>query len=761
MGRAQARQAQNKGSGPARGGNKPKKKGIRRFFTWKKLLAYFIAVIALGMGAFYALYLSVDVPKGNSAAKLQSNVYKSSDGKTIARIGEVNREEVPLAKVPEVVRRAVVAAENKNFYTDPGVDLKGTARGIFNTVIGRGKQGGSTITQQYVKNYYLDQSQTVTRKVKELIISLKVQDEKSKDEILEGYLNTSYYGRGAYGIQAAARAYYNKDVDKLSLEEGAYLAALLQAPSQYDFGPASTEAGKTNAKKRWNYVLDKMVEQDWLDGGKRQGMQFKEPGKPKAAAGLKGQNGYLIEAAKKEIIRDLMREGDGRSAKDAEQIFAAGGWTVTLSIDSKKQAALEKAVKDKLLEDLDPKTREVDKHVQAGAVSVDPKTGKIVALYGGADFATHQISNATRADYQPASTFKPLILASALENDSKTQDGQPINSSTIYDGTTRRPVQGSTIPYAPPNEDEHSYGPVTVQKAMNDSINSVFAQMVVDVGMGKVKKTAVDLGMKSDFDETPAMALGSMGASPMEMAGVYATLDNHGKKVTPSVVKSATLRGQDFKLPGAIGDRVVERNTADGLTSVMTGVVDDGTASVVSNPAYQVAGKTGTSDDNKSAWFAGYTPGLVTTVAMFGEGQGGTQVTIQGTGGNGRVNGGSYPARIWAAYTSSVYGDGDDETKFDIETDSGFTSVQGPAPTASGTPSAPASPSPSSTPSKSTQSPSSTPSRSASDKPSNKPSNKPTNRPTPPIPTGPTVPTGGSTDGTRPNGGRETQIPPQ
>ncbi|MFI9205349.1 transglycosylase domain-containing protein [Streptomyces sp. NPDC053048] len=760
MGRGQARQAQNKGSRPATGGKKPKKKGIRRFFTWKKLLAYCIAVVALGAGAFYALYLYVDVPKGNSAAKLQSNVYKSSDGRTIARIGEVNREEVPLAKVPEVIQRAVVAAENKNFYNDPGVDLKGTARGILNTVMGRGKQGGSTITQQYVKNYYLDQSQTVTRKVKELIISLKVQDEKTKPEILEGYLNTSYYGRGAYGIQAAARAYYNKDVDKLSLEEGAYLAALLQAPSQYDFGPASTEAGKLNAKKRWNYVLDKMVEQNWLDAGKRQSMQFKEPGKPKSAAGLKGQNGYLIEAAKKEIIRDLMQEG--RSAKDAEQIFAAGGWTVTLSIDPKKQAALEKAVQKQLLDDLDPKLREVDKHVQAGAVSVDPKTGKVVALYGGADFASHQISNATRADYQPASTFKPLILASALENDSTTQDKQRITSSTIYDGTSERPVKGSPIPYAPPNEDDRSYGPVTVQKAMNDSINSVFAQMVVDVGMSKVKKTAVDLGMKSDFEETPAMSLGSMGASPMEMAGVYATLNNHGKKTTPSIVKAATLRGQAFKLPNTIGDRVVERNTADGLTSVMTGVVDDGTASVVANPAYQVAGKTGTSDDNKSAWFAGYTPGLVTTVGLFGEGPGGAQVTMKGTGGNGRVDGGKYPARIWAEYTSSVYGDGeDDDAKFDLETDSGFTSVQGPAPTTSGTPSAPASPTPSPTPSKSTQSPSGTPKPTGTGKPTGRPTGKPTPPKPPSPPITPSVPTGDATDGTRPNGGRELQPPVQ
>ncbi|MFI1969116.1 penicillin-binding protein [Streptomyces cinnamoneus] len=752
MGRAEARRAQKRGTGPGTGGKKPKKTGIRRFFTWKMLLAYFVGVIALGAGAFYALYLYVDVPgEGNKAAQLQSNVYKSADGKTIARIGQVNREEVPLDKVPENIRNAVVAAENKNFWTDPGVDLKGTARGIINTVMGRGKQGGSTITQQYIKNYYLDQRQTVSRKVKELIISLKVQDKLSKKKILEGYLNTSYYGRGAYGIQAASRAYYNKDVDKLTLEEGAYLAALLQAPSQYDWSQA-TEAGKTNAKKRWNYVLDKMVEQKWLGAAERQSMQFKEPGKAKPAAGLAGQNGYLVEAAKREIIRDLVAQG--RTQKDAEQEFEAGGWTVTLSIDPTKQKALEKAVHDKLLAELEPGKREVDKHVQAGAVSVDPKTGKVVALYGGQDFIQHQVSNATRADYQPASTFKPLILASALENNSKTQEKKPITPATIYDGTNKRPVVGpGGGGYAPENEDQHSYGPITVQQAMNDSVNSVFAQMVVDVGMDKVKKTAVELGMKSDFEETPAMALGAMGASPMEMAGVYATLDNHGKKVTPSIVASATHRGQEFSLPNAVGATAVDRNTADGLTSVLTGVVNDGTANVVSSAEYQVAGKTGTSDEDLSAWFAGYTPSLVTTVGLFGEDmeKNGKQVTLQNTGGNGRVNGGTYPAKIWAAYNAAVFGD-DDKAKFDLETDEPAAPAAPPSPKPSTSPSASTSPKPSNSPSASTSpKPSNSSSSAASPKPSNSTKQPPTPKPSSSSSTGSS--TGPVDPGTRPNGG--------
>ncbi|MCA6093192.1 penicillin-binding protein [Streptomyces sp. SCA3-4] len=753
MGRADARRAQKKGSRPAEGGGKPKKKGIRRFFTWKLLLAYFLGAIALGMGAFYALYLYVDVPgKGNEAAKAQSNVYKNQKGEIIARLGEVNREEVPLTKVPQDVQRAVVAAENKNFWTDPGVDLKGTARGILNTVMGRGKQGGSTITQQYVKNYYLDQRQTVTRKVKELIISLKVQDEKPKEEILAGYLNTSYFGRNASGIQAAARAYYGKDVEKITLEEGAYLAALLQAPSQYDWASAS-DAGKRNVEARWNYVLDKMVEQKWLDPAKRQSMKFQPPGQPKPPAGLTGQNGYLVQAARQEMIRDLKRQGR------PESDFAAGGWTITLSIDPKKQAALEKAVKKQLTDDLDPKAREVDGHVQPGAVSVDVKTGQVVAMYGGQDFIKHQTSNATRADYQPASTFKPLILASALQNGSKTQDRKPITSSTLYDGTDKRPVvdKGAPVGFAPENEDGYSENPVTVQKAMNKSVNSVFAQMAVDVGLAKVKKTAVELGMKSDFEEVPSLSLGSMGASPLEMAGVYATLDNHGKKINPSIIKSVSWKGEAYKLPSPVTDeRVVSRNTADGVTGVMTGVVDDGTANVVSSAQYQVAGKTGTSDDNKSAWFTGYTPGLVTSVGVFGEGPGGKQVTLQGTGGGGRVNGGGYPAKIWASYMSSVFDDDEDKSKFDLDTEDGFVPPQAPVGTPSAGPSTGASRGPSSTPSSRSQSPSASASRSGSSGKPTPPTGKP-NPPTPPTPPVTSNPTNTATTGdtgNRPNGGR-------
>jgi penicillin-binding protein 1A len=719
-------------------GGKGGKSFIRRLFTWKKVLGAFLGCCLLGIGAFIVLYMMISIPAGNADAKLQSNVYKYSDGSTMIRKGKVNRENVDLSQVPKQVQ--------ETFYKDSGVDLRGTARGLLNTLSGKGAQGGSTITQQYVKNYYLTQDQTVTRKLKELVISLKLDREKSKDYILAGYINTSYYGRGAYGIQAAAQAYYQVDARKLTVQQGAYLAALLQAPNQYDWAIAS-DTGKQLVKARWNYVLDNMVGQNWLSSTERQGMTFPTPKPPKAEADMEGQNGYLVTEADAALEKQLISSGQAANAKEAEALVSAGGWTITLNIDKKKQAQLEKAVKSQLTSKLNAKKRKVDGNVQPGAVSVDPKTGAVVAMYGGVGYTEHYRNNATRTDYQPASTFKPVILAAALADGAKTQSGKTIAANTLYDGTSKRPVVGSDIAFAPENEDDHDYGKVTVQTAMNKSINAVFAQLGVDVGMDKVMKTAGELGMDTgDLKAVPAQTLGTMGASPMEMAGVYATFDNHGRKVTPTIIKSVAHNTRTVTMPNPIGAQVIPREAADTVSSVLTGVVDDGTAkvSVADNSkrdGQQVAGKTGTSDYNLSAWFTGYTPDLVTSVGLFGEKKGsGAHVSLTGatgliTAGGGRINGGGYPAQIWATY---MFGVTKANSKFDLNTDQGAAVEPDytPSPTASvsATPSGtPTTKSPSPTPT--TESPTPTPTATPT----------PTPTPTPTISPSPT-PTGGNTD---------------
>ncbi|WP_228990423.1 transglycosylase domain-containing protein [Streptomyces sp. DH8] len=710
MGRADARRVQARESRGDR-----KSGGIRGLFTWKKLLGTVFGIVLLGMGAFGALYLYVDVPAANAMAERQSNVYKYSDGTVLARTGKgVNRQIVDLDQVPEKVQHAFVAAENKTFYKDQGVDLKGTTRALLNTLGGKGKQGGSTITQQYVKNYYLTQDPTVSRKLKELVISLKVDQKQSKEQILAGYINTAYYGRGASGVQAAAQAYYGVDAEELDVAQGAYLASLLQAPSQYDWNSA-TPTGKKLVKERWAYTLRNMVEMKWLSESERAGLEFPVPQKPKAAPGMEGQAGYLVEAANKELEKQGVTEEDR----------LAGGWTFTLTVDKKRQKALEKAVDDQLESKLDREGDKVDATVQAGATSVDPKTGEVVALYGGEDYVKHYISNATRQDYQPASTFKPLVLASALENESTTQDGSLIGLNTIYDGTSKRPVVGSDTPFNPQNEDDRSYGPVSVQKAMNSSINSVFAQMIVDVSPAKAKATALALGVPDkNFPERPAVSLGTMNASTWDMAGVYATLDNHGRKVTPHILQSAEHRDRTVKPQKPKREQAISRASADTVTKALTGVVDAGSGREANTSAYDAAGKTGTSEDNKSAWFAGYTPELTTVVALFGEGDGGRkQVSLTGTANSGRANGGGFPARIWADYTLGALGGGSDRT-FDLQD---VERGEVPAP-----------PPPSDTPSE--RPTESEKPATPSDTPSETPSETPTETPTTPAPPPTTTP---------------------
>ncbi|MFJ7155488.1 transglycosylase domain-containing protein [Streptomyces sp. NPDC101118] len=703
MGRAEARRAQKQRGARRAPRTRGQKTGIRRFFTLKKVLGTLLGALLLGMGLLIGFYFYLPVPQPNDQATLQSNIYRWSDGSVMARTGEVNRVILSIDQIPRPIQNEFIAAENMSFEKDNGVDVKGLGRGLLNTVTGKGKQGGSTITQQYVKNYYLNQEQTVTRKLKELVIALKVDRSMKKPEILAGYMNTSYYGRGAYGIQAAAQAYYGVNTDKLTLEQGAYLAALLQSPNGYDWAIA-TERGKAFAKERWNYVLDNMVKMGELDAGKRAGMQFPVPIKPKPASGMDGQKGYLIQAAEAELNRQGITD---------DQI-KAGGWDITLSIEKKKQAALENAVQEELESKLDRKDRKVDAAVQAGATSVDPKTGRIVAMYGGRGQQEHWINNATRQDYQPGSTFKPIVLASAIENGASTQDGRPIAPNTIYDGTSRRPVVGSDTPFAPQNQDDEDYGKrITVQKATNSSVNSVYAQMIVDVGPKTVKKTALSLGMKDRgaFVERPAMALGSMQSTTVDMAGVYATFDNHGKKVTPSIVKAAKHSERTYEELEPIGGQVLSRATADTVTKVLTGVVRNGSANAVSSSAYEAAGKTGTTESNKAAWFTAYTPELVTVVAMFGEEPGtGTQVTLTGTAGGGRAGGSSFPADIWKAYTLAAL-QGVSTDTFDLE-DAEMGRVEDPEPT------------PSASRSKKDDDPSPSPSRSRKhdDDPSPKPS---------------------------------------
>ncbi|MFF5935525.1 transglycosylase domain-containing protein [Streptomyces sp. NPDC012508] len=636
---------------------------------------------------FVAGYLLVDIPPANATATAQSNMYLYRDGTQIARDGEVNRENVRLAHIPLTVQQAVLAAEDRDFSSARAVDPKAMVRAAWNTLTGKGRQSGSTITQQYVKNYYLGQEQTVTRKVKEFFIAIKLNREKSKDEILEGYLNTSYFGRNAYGIQAAARAYYGKEAAELDTAEGAYLASLLNAPSAYDV--ATHPENRPRALARWNYVLDGMVKERWLTRPDRATAVFPTPQTARPATGLSGQRGYIVQAVEEYLTSHGVLD---------ENTLAGGGFRITTTLEKDKQDAFVTAVDDKVMSRLDPARNPVDRYVRVGGAAIEPSTGRVVAMYGGVDYTRQYVNNATRRDYQVGSTFKPFVLTAAIEHTSLTQDGEPITPNTYYDGADKRPVQGwHGALYAPANEDDASYGDITVRTATDSSVNTVYAQMAVDVGPARVKETAVALGLPArtpDLNGSPSIALGPATASALDMAEAYATLANHGRHGTYTLVERITKDGQDLNLPPSGTRQAVSRVAADTTTHVLRSVVESGTGTAALAAGRPAAGKTGTAEDDKAAWFAGYTPDLATVVTVMGQDPDtGEQKPLYGALGQNRINGGGTPAEIWGHFTREALA-GTEAREFELELGAGaeewLEPLDPPQPDGPGDPAGPA-----------------------------------------------------------------------
>ncbi|MFD5106002.1 transglycosylase domain-containing protein [Streptomyces cinereoruber] len=622
----------------------PRRRGpFRRFL--RRLLGTLLLGTLLLAGAFAAGYLLVEIPPANAAATAQSNVYLYRDGTPLARDGKVNRESVRLDRIPLTLQRAVLAAEERDFATSRAVDPKAMVRAAWHTVTGKGRQSGSTITQQYVKNYYLGQEQTVSRKAKEFFIAIRLGREKSKQDILQGYLNTSYFGRNAYGVQAAARAYYGKDVERLDTAEGAYLASLLKAPSAYDV--TTHPRNRAKAVARWHYVLDGMVTEGWLSRADRAALRFPDPQTARSVTALSGQRGYVVQAVEEYLT--------SRGIVDRKTL-AGGGFRITTTLEPAKQEALAEAVEDRVVSRLDPDRNPADRFVRVGAASVDPANGRVLAMYGGIDYTRQYVNNATRRDYQVGSTFKPFVLTAAVQSGARTQQGRPITPSTLYDGTNRRPVEGwSGGPYDPANEDDASYGVIPVGTATDLSVNAVYAQMAVDVGPAHVRRIAIALGLPGstpDLTASPSIALGAATASVLDMATAYATLAAHGRLGAYTLVEGVTRGGEKLALPALQPRQAVTREAADTTTSVLRGVVEAGTGTAARSAGRPAAGKTGTAEDDKAAWFAGYTPELATVVALMGQDpETGHQEPLYGALGEERVAGGGAPAEIWGRFT--------------------------------------------------------------------------------------------------------------
>ncbi|MGW8326903.1 transglycosylase domain-containing protein [Streptomyces sp. NPDC055897] len=780
-GRAEARRAQRGGgrrrapdgagppAGPGRragrggaGGGRPGKKrfidyprfgrhGWRRWVpSWKLVSACSLGCLGLLIAFIGAAYYMVAIPDVARAATAQNNVYYWADGsQMVATGGEVNRQIIPYEQIPSAMRYAVISAENKTFETDSGVDPQGIARALLNMAKGGQTQGGSTITQQYVKNARLDdQSQTISRKFKELFISIKVGATRQKSEIMAGYLNTAYYGRGAYGLQAAARTYYSKDAKDLDPSQCAFLASLLKGATYFDpagtpeIDPAATaEQNTKNATERWGWILDQEVKDKHMGQAERDKYRsFPMPDKPKKNANLSGQIGYLVSLAQ-------------ASAKNSnpDMDLAKGGYQIYTTFDKKKVQEMEGVVKKVRDKNIDPKKRpEYDTFVQFGAASVDVKSGAIVAIYGGDDATKHFTNNADETGAQVGSTFKPFVLAAGMEygkrdpsKPSSQSDSSrtPVSPDSIYSGKNKLKIKNydGTVwkdenggEWLQTNDGNESYNPpsyaIDLRYAMQESVNTPYVQLGMDVGTDKVKQVAMAAGLRDNktsmaSSSVPSFSIGTSSPSAIRMAGAYATFAASGTQRDPFSVTKVLKNGAVIYKHEDQAKSAFPAAVANNVTDVLKGVVDKGTGTNAKLSGRQVAGKTGTTDGNRSAWFVGYTPQYSTAVGMYRLDDNETSkkrefLKMFGTGGQEKIHGASFPSTIWHDYMQQALGDSPAESFPAPEKigDKVYGGGMSPSPTPSPTPSASTpSPSPSLKPSPTPSlTPSPTPSASCS-----------------------------------------------
>ncbi|SEE91086.1 transglycosylase domain-containing protein [Streptomyces sp. Ag109_O5-10] len=693
--------------------------GWRRWVpSWKLVsgvcVTFFGSLVAL-VGVSYAM---VSIPSENDAARSQNNVYYWSNGDQMVATGTgANRQNVTIDQIPEAMQNAVISAENKSFYSDSGVDPMGIARALVNMARGGQTQGGSTITQQFVKNTYLSQDQTVSRKFKEMFISIKVGTKLTKQQILQGYLNTSYFGRGAYGIQAAAQTYYGVDAKDLQPSQCAVLAALLKGATYYDpagnpdIDPAATkEANYKRSHDRWAWILEEMHKDQHLTDAEYQTAikQYPTPQGRKAIKGMTGQISYLADTAKKYVLAH---------SNITETQFDQGGFQIYTTFQKDKVNALSAAVQKVQKARLDPKNREKDKYVQFGAASVVPNDGAIVALYGGAGYENnHFTNNADTSGVPVGSTWKPFVLAAAMKYGTYKTDGVGVSPLSKYNGDdnlkVRRPdgtfyLNKDNSIFRQRNESGYPWGYITLRKAMEQSINTPFVQLGVDVGMTKVRDVAQASGILPNSmsqDLNPSFAIGTSTPSAIRMADAYATFAASGQHVDPYSVTAVKQDGQPltgFDKPKVT--RALDENVANNVTDVLQNVIQNGTGTNAKALGRTAAGKTGTTDSNKSAWFVGYTQQLSTSVAMFRENPKDAELlSMNGTAGVASIHGGDIPTSVWTEYMKAAL-KGKNDLGFPEATKIGQIADEAGAPSPT--------PSPSITPSETpTETPSATPS---------------------------------------------------
>ncbi|MET0839612.1 MAG: transglycosylase domain-containing protein [Marmoricola sp.] len=625
-------------------GEKPTpRRRVLSVLKWMLVTGLVLALVLAGIG--YFAYRNTTIPDANKAFEAQSSFVYWAGGKgKIGRFAEQNRESIPLADIPQSMQDAAIAAEDRTFYSNSGIDPKGILRAAFSNAKGNATQGASTITQQYVKILYLSQERTLSRKVKEAFLSLKVQQEKSKSDILEGYLNTIYFGRGAYGVQAAANAYFDKPAKELTVPESAMLAAVLNSPNY--LSPNRGAPGRDALIERYDYVLDGMVSSGAIDATEADKYRGKLPrlGKPKANNMYGGQRGFMLT-----MVRDELK----KIGFDDAQIDS-GGLRVETTFTRKAMKASEEGVLDQRPQGL--------KKLHVATASVDVQTGALRGFYAGQNYLDSQL-NWARLGSSPGSAFKPFALAAGLKGGFSLKDTFDGNSPYEY-----KEGGGQVVNEGP--GDGNDYGSsISLTKATEDSVNTAYADLTDSLpdGPQKVLNTAVSLGIPRSspgLEPNRAIALGSATISPINMANAYATIANGGVHHDWFTVRRVT-RASDNKVLWRVPrkqDRVLSEDIASDVSYALQQVVTNGTGQNAQALGRPAAGKTGTATnddgDVSSSWFVGYTPQVATAV-MYVRGKGNEAL-------NGFLPtyfGANFPTFTWRAIMGQIL-DGTDPEDF-------------------------------------------------------------------------------------------------
>ncbi|WP_285701290.1 transglycosylase domain-containing protein [Actinomadura sp. NBRC 104412] len=632
------------GSGGRSGSGDDERTGWRRYIpNWKVVTGVF-GLAFLGLLTLIGVaYAQTPVPSvGNSDATKTAAIFYYSDGKTeIGRIGK-NRELVTLDKVPKHVQEAVIAAENRSFWTDSGFSPKGLSRAIWVNLTGGETQGGSTITQQLAKNYYLTNERTMSRKFKEMFISLKLEDQLgSKEKILEQYLNTVYFGRNAYGIQAASKAFYRKDVSKLNPGEGALLAAIIQQPGRFD--PASDDPDLVRqTKARYQYVLDGMRKTGQISQADYQKYYGEMP--QTATNSIEtygGQRGYMIKRAILELQRD-----QGITEKQ----LLDQGLRVTTTFNKTKMAYAKQAVESVLPT---KPSKLLKQSIRTGLASVNTTNGEVEAIYGGPNYLKQSFDNVWRGSAQAGSAMKPYVLATALEKGYSLKSTVEGRSGVQFNGAGDVVPRGTPGALDPIRNSHNSPGAVDLVTATRESTNTAFVQLALKLGVPEVVKSAEKAGISPDMVEPykrqAGLALGINDIRPIEQAAGYAVFANGGTYYQPHVVKKVRPRDSDAdykKLTWKKTESVFSTNVTRDVTYALQQVVGPGgTAPSAKLADRPVAGKTGTTEKNVATWFVGYVPKISTSVTLFND----KKKTLS-LDGQSEIVGGGLTAKIWNAY---------------------------------------------------------------------------------------------------------------